>query len=96
MGNELHDTDENTATIEVLERHQFDVSKLQDFMHENVDGFEGEGDFLSKFGVEIRDRITFSVARRTFSETVEAEQNITRPREGDLIYLPLNGKTFSV
>ena len=35
----------------------------------NVDGFEGEGDFLGKFGLEIRDRITFSIARRTFSET---------------------------
>jgi hypothetical protein len=62
----------------------------------NVDGFEGEGDFLGKFGLEIRDRITFSIARRTFSETVASEQNIDRPREGDLIYLPLNGKTFSV
>ena len=62
----------------------------------NVDGFEGEGDFLGKFGLEIRDRITFSIARRTFSETVESEQNITRPREGDLIFLPLNGKTFSI
>ena len=42
MGNELHETDENTGTMEVLERHQFDVSKLQDFMYENVDGFEGD------------------------------------------------------
>ena len=42
MGNELHETDENTGTMEVLDRHQFDVSKLQDFMHENVDGFEGD------------------------------------------------------
>jgi hypothetical protein len=62
----------------------------------NVDGFEGEGDFLGKFGLEIRDRITFSIARRTFSETVESEQNITRPREGDLIFLPLNSKTYSI
>ena len=42
MTNELHDTDENTGTMEVLERHQFDVSKLKDYMHENVEGFEGE------------------------------------------------------
>ena len=41
MGNELHETDENTGTMEVLERHQFDVSKLQDFMYENIEGFEG-------------------------------------------------------
>ena len=27
----------------------------------NVEGFEGEGDFLSKFNVEVRDQITFTV-----------------------------------
>ena len=62
----------------------------------NVDGFEGEGDFLSKFGVEIRDRVTFSIARRAFSETIEADQSLTRPREGDLIYLPLNKKVYTI
>ena len=31
----------------------------------NVDGFEGEGDFLSKFGLQIRDQATFTVAIRT-------------------------------
>jgi hypothetical protein len=62
----------------------------------NVDGFEGEGDFLGKFGLEIRDRITFSVARRAFGETIEADQGLTRPREGDLVYLPLNKKVYSV
>ena len=41
MGSELHETDENTGTMEVLERHQFDVSKLQDFMYEYIEGFEG-------------------------------------------------------
>ena len=32
----------------------------------SVDGFEGEGDFLSKFGLQIRDEVTFSVAISTF------------------------------
>ena len=32
----------------------------------NVDGFEGEGDFLSRFGLEIRDSVTLTVANRTF------------------------------
>ena len=62
----------------------------------NVEGFEGEGDFLGKFGLEIRDRLTLSVARRAFGETVEADQGLTRPREGDLIYLPLNKKVYTV
>ena len=56
----------------------------------NVEGFEGEGDFLGKFGLEIRDRVTFSVARRAFAESIEADTGLTRPREGDLVYLPLN------
>ena len=48
MGNELHETDENTGTMEVLDRHQFDVSKLQDFMYENIEGFEGNIQFYLK------------------------------------------------
>jgi|TARA_B100001758_G_C18380946_1_gene597176 aminoglycoside phosphotransferase (APT) family kinase protein len=42
MTNELHQPDENTGTMEVLERHQFDVSNLKDYMHEHVEGFEGD------------------------------------------------------
>lgn len=66
----------------------------------NVDGFEGEGDFLSKFGLQIRDSITFSVAFRTFERFVAKESPddapITRPQEGDLIYLSLNEKVFVI
>ena len=36
MTNDLHQADENTGTMEVLERHQFDVSKLEDYMQEHV------------------------------------------------------------
>ena len=42
MTNDLHQADENTGTMEVLERHQFDVSKLEDYMQEHVEGFEGK------------------------------------------------------
>ena len=65
----------------------------------SVDGFEGDGDFLSKFGLEIRDAVTLTVARRRFSEEIEdieTTKDIGRPAEGDLIYLPLNGKIFEV
>lgn len=34
----------------------------------NTEGFEGEGDFLSKFNLEIRDSITFTVARKRFDQ----------------------------
>lgn len=63
----------------------------------SVDGFEGEGDFLSKFGLQIRDQVTFSVARRTFERFVtKDEPQQTRPFEGDLIYFPINQKIFKI
>lgn len=62
----------------------------------NVDGFQGDGDFLSKFGVQIRDRVTFTVARRIFSDEVGSNEGSTRPYEGDVIYFPLNKKLFKI
>ena len=63
----------------------------------NVDGFEGEGDFLSRFGLQIRDQITFSVAIRTFERYVTREdQTKLRPRENDIIQLPLNKKMYRI
>ena len=63
----------------------------------NVDGFDGEGDFISKFGIEIRDRITFTISRRSFaSEVLTQEANMVRPLEGDLIWFPLNRKMYKI
>jgi hypothetical protein len=62
----------------------------------NVDGFEGDGDFLSKFNLEIRDRVTFTIARRVFTDEIASSEGLTRPREGDLIYFPLNRKVFQI
>ena len=62
----------------------------------NFDGFEGEGDFLSKFGLEIRDEMTLTIARRTFELDVASYTANDRPLEGDLIYFPLNKKMFEV
>lgn len=42
----------------------------------NVEGFEGEGDFLSRFNLEIRDEITFTVARRRFDQ-IKTEKLLT-------------------
>lgn len=63
----------------------------------SVDGFEGEGDFLSRFGLQIRDQATFTVAARTFERYITRnDTNKIRPLEGDLIYLPLNNKFFEI
>jgi len=63
----------------------------------NVDGFEGEGDFLSKFGLQIRDSITLTVAIRTFEQYVTREQDTRkRPLEGEMIWMPLNQKMYKI
>ena len=65
----------------------------------NTDGFEGEGNLYTKFGLEIRDQATFVVSRRQFARLVDINENAIReerPREGDLIYLPLSKGLFEV
>lgn len=63
----------------------------------SIDGFQGEGDFLSKFGLQIRDQATFTVAYRTFERFVtKINPELIRPKEGDLVYLPLNNKFFKI
>jgi len=59
---------------------------------ENVTGMEGEQDFISKFGLEIRDEVQLLVSRRRFKTTIP--QN--RPKEGDLIYIPLVQNFFEI
>ncbi len=66
---------------------------------ENVEGFEGEGDLYSKFGVEIRDTATFVISRRSWERFVSLDINLAtglRPNEGDLIYFPLSKSLFEI
>lgn len=76
----------------------YDTGYLIEMYIKNVDGFEGEGDFISKFGLEIRDRITFTVSRRSFAAEVQINEalDFTRPREGDLIWFPLSKKMYKI
>ena len=66
---------------------------------ENTEGFDGEGDIFAKFGVEIRDTASFVVSRKRWRQTVERYDNeldSVRPREGDIIYLPLSNSMFQI
>lgn len=62
----------------------------------NIDGFEGEGEFLSKFGVEVRDQITFSVAMRVFDNEVGKLLRRDRPLENDLVWFPFNKALYQI
>jgi hypothetical protein len=62
---------------------------------ENVTGMDGEQDFISKFGLEIRDEIQLLVSRRRFKYATGVS-NLIRPREGDLVYVPLVKNFFEI
>ena len=66
---------------------------------ENTDGFEGEGDLMSKFGLQIRDQATFVISLRSWERFISLDSNLAtsfRPNEGDLVYLPLSGSMFEI
>lgn len=74
----------------------FDAAYEMEMYIKNVDGFEGDGDFLSRFGLEIRDEITFTIAKRIFEQDITFNESKNVPYVGDLIYLPLNRKIFEI
>lgn len=67
-----------------------------DMYIKSYDSYEGDGTFLSKFNLEIRDQVTFVVARRTFANEIGTQEFIDRPREGDLIYSPMMRRLFVI
>jgi hypothetical protein len=68
---------------------------------ENVDGFGGDGELMSKFGIEIRDTATFVMSRSRWEDVVGAGRSNTlplpnRPSEGDILYMPLTKSYFEI
>ena len=65
----------------------------------DVNGFTGEGDLLTKFGVELRDQANFIVSRRRWEQSVQRTGTVQlekRPAEGDLLYFPLTKSYFEI
>ena len=76
---------------------KFDRAIPLEMYIESIDSFSGDGQFLSKFNIEVRDQLQLSVARRRFKEEVtEVRPDTKRPYEGDLVYFPLNKKMFRI
>jgi len=67
---------------------------------ENIDGYDGEGELFTKFGIEFRDQATFVLARRRWDELVATSDGIftqdTRPSEGDLLYFEKTQSLFEI
>ena len=85
------------------------VSKFDDSFRieayiSTFDGFGGNGDILSKFGVRSTDEITFVISRERYKDFISPKIDLfkdevktaERPQEGDLIYLPLDNSLFEI
>ena len=65
---------------------------------DNADGFEGE-DLFSRFGVQVQEEATFTLALRTWERFISLDSNLVtslRPNEGDLIHFPMSGSLFEI
>ena len=67
---------------------------------QNVDGFEGQGELFTKFGIEIRDQATFVLSKRRWEQMVQTSGGVfsleARPSEGDLLFFPLTGSMLEI
>jgi hypothetical protein len=78
---------------------KFENAYPVDMYLENVDGFEGQGAFIQKFGLMMEQSATLTVARRTWERTIGRHGETmlpNRPCEGDLLYFPLTKGLFEI
>ena len=75
----------------------FDDSYIIEMYVDNSDGYMGEQEIIKKFGLELRDDITFIVSKLRWETLISNNtdlQTSERPNEGDLVYFPTT-KAFS-
>ena len=70
---------------------------------ENFAGFDGNGDFLTKFGIQSSDEVKLIISRGMYEDFVAysmtGAENIevgSRPQEGDLVWFPLSANLFEI
>lgn len=75
---------EDTFYNEDILRNFTETHNIEVYINE-VMGWTGSSDFLSKFGLRTQDKLTVMIARNRWAELIPT---ITRPYEGDLVYFP--------
>jgi hypothetical protein len=77
----------------------FNDSYMVEMYMDTVEGYEGEKEIITRFGLEIRDETTFMVSRRRWLDLVSLDANLItsiRPNEGDWIYMPDVQRLFEI
>jgi hypothetical protein len=90
--------------IKEVSASKFDDNFAIEAYINNYDGYSGQGDILTKFGMNLKDEVSLVISRERFEDFIspfldsnDPEIEIaSRPREGDLIYFPLGQRLFEV
>jgi len=89
--------------IREVQSSTFDDNFLLEAYVNTFDGYGGQGDIMTKFGVSLRDELTVTVSKERFEDFIspflESDEDYTlasRPREGDIIFFPLGQRLFEV
>tara|TARA_E500000178_G_scaffold313634_1_gene331193 strand:- start:5435 stop:6253 length:819 start_codon:yes stop_codon:yes gene_type:complete len=78
---------------------RFDDSYMLEGYFESTEGFSGQQELINKFGLEIRDDITFTIAKRRWQDQVDSRHTMIvegRPNEGDIIFVPFMNSFFEI
>lgn len=71
----------------------------------NYEGYSGQGDILTKFGMSLKDDLSLIISKERYEDFIsplldsDSDEEIllaSRPREGDLVYFPLGQRLFEV
>tara|TARA_Y100000768_G_C23978803_1_gene684560 strand:- start:515 stop:2155 length:1641 start_codon:yes stop_codon:yes gene_type:complete len=89
--------------IKEVQSSTFDDNFLLEAYVNTYEGYGGQGDIMTKFGVSLRDELTLTISKERFEDFIspflEADDDYelsTRPREGDIIFFPLGQRLFEV
>ena len=89
--------------IKEVQSSAFDDNFLLEAYVNTFDGYGGQGDIMTKFGVSLRDELTVTISKERFEDFIspflEADEDYelaSRPREGDIIFFPLGARLFEV
>ncbi len=76
----------------------FDDSYIIEMYVDNTDGYMGEQEIIKKFGLELRDDITFIVSKLRWETLISNNSDLVvgRPQEGDLVYFPTTNAFFEI
>ena len=89
--------------IKEVQSSAFDDNFLLEAYVNTFEGYGGQGDIMTKFGVSLRDELTVTISKERFEYFIspfltedDDYELSTRPREGDIIFFPLGARLFEV